>query len=139
MRYNLEPTDIPKVCDGCGERFSVRHALKCKNGGLVIHRHDEIRNELIHLLRIAFTNSAIYSEPRILSSLKEAKILRIQDAENENLDSNRDLCVQEQERGDILIRGFWSLGSECIVDVSVTDTDCDSYLKIDPETVLVQQ
>ena len=139
MRYNIDPQDIPKLCDGCGENFSVRHAMKCKNGGLIIHRHDEVRNELIQLLQIAFLNSVIYSEPRILSSLKESKALKAQVLEDELIGMDRDPSVQQKDRGDILVRGFWSLGSECILDVSVTDTDCHSYENMTPEKVILQK
>ena len=31
-----------KSCDGCGAEFSIEHALDCRFGGLVSHRHNEI-------------------------------------------------------------------------------------------------
>jgi hypothetical protein len=36
--------DLPSSdYDGCGQKFSIRHSLECKNGGLVIVRHNDIR------------------------------------------------------------------------------------------------
>jgi hypothetical protein len=32
-------------------------------------------------------------------------------------------------RGDLLIRGFWERGTDCIIDVRVTDTDAKSNLE----------
>jgi hypothetical protein len=34
--------------------------------------------------------------------------------------------TQGVERGDVLIRGLWVLGTDCIIDVRVTDTDAKS-------------
>jgi len=33
---------LPSVCDGCGASFSIEHALDCRFGGLVSHRHNEV-------------------------------------------------------------------------------------------------
>ena len=49
MRYGLELQGLQKKCDGCGVNFSVEHGLKCKKGGLVIGRHDEVKDELAAL------------------------------------------------------------------------------------------
>jgi hypothetical protein len=49
LRYARCPPDLPIQCGGCQQKFSVRHALECKRGGLVISRHNEIRDELSDL------------------------------------------------------------------------------------------
>jgi hypothetical protein len=50
LRYAGGPLDLlPPFCDGCNQKFSVRHALECKKGGLVISRHNEIRDDLSDL------------------------------------------------------------------------------------------
>jgi hypothetical protein len=44
-----------------------------------------------------------------------------------------------EERGDLLIRGFWARGTDTIVDVQATDTDAKSYRSRDPHKVLAAQ
>jgi hypothetical protein len=57
--------DLQSHCDGCGVKFSVRHGLECKKGGLVISRHNEIRDELSDLASKAFIPWAVREEPKI--------------------------------------------------------------------------
>ena len=45
---------LPALCDGCSSQFSTGHALDCRKGGLVIQRHNEIRNALGDLASIAY-------------------------------------------------------------------------------------
>jgi hypothetical protein len=33
LRYVMSPLDLQSHCDGCGQKFNVRHALVCKKGG----------------------------------------------------------------------------------------------------------
>jgi hypothetical protein len=54
LRSTLSPRDLQSHCDGCGQKFSVRHAHACKKGRLVISRHNEIRDELSDLASKAF-------------------------------------------------------------------------------------
>jgi hypothetical protein len=44
---------------------AARHGLECKKRGLVISRHNEIRDELGDLASRAFTLSAVRDGPRI--------------------------------------------------------------------------
>jgi hypothetical protein len=53
------PPDLPSFCDGCNQKFSVRHALERKKGGLVIPRHNESRDELSDLASKALSPSAV--------------------------------------------------------------------------------
>jgi hypothetical protein len=68
LRYARQPGDLPSRCDGCNQKFSVAHAMQCKTGGLVIVRHDEIRDELCDIAMKAFTPSAVRDEPKIYPS-----------------------------------------------------------------------
>ena len=122
MRYGRTPKDLPTHCDGCGSKFTMQHALQCKKGGLVIYRHDEVKNELAHLIMTAMSDSAIRDEPLIISgrSAKSPKAENTKEANDQSLN---------EQRGDISARGFWSIGTECIVDVRVTDTDQASSIK----------
>ena len=37
---------IPPCCDGCGGPSSLDHFLICNKGGLIVQRHNEIRNAI---------------------------------------------------------------------------------------------
>ena len=68
LPYARSPDDLPASCDGCGSKFSVLHALECKNGGLVIGQHNEIQDELYYLATCAFKPSMVHDEPKINTS-----------------------------------------------------------------------
>jgi hypothetical protein len=120
LRYSRQISNLPKTCDGCGVKFSVRHALTCKAGGLIISRHNEIRNELIDLATKALTPTAVRVEPLIDPTSLQPD----------------DLAINDGKRGDLLIRGCWSNGTHCIIDVRITDTDADSNRRRDPLKIL---
>ena len=46
LHYHRPLFLMPASCDGCGEVFSLIHALDCHKGGLVTQRHSEIREDL---------------------------------------------------------------------------------------------
>ena len=49
LRYDWEVPDTPSVCV-CGDIFNVDHAMICKRGGLIIQRHNELRDLEAELL-----------------------------------------------------------------------------------------
>ena len=65
LRYDLEPPDLPKHCDGCNAKFSICHALDCKRGGLVTARHNELRDGVADPASRAFTLSHVRNDPLI--------------------------------------------------------------------------
>ena len=71
MRYGLQLQDLQKKCDGCGGRFSIEHALKCKQGGLVVGRHNEVRDECGALAVQAMSANRVRDEPKIVISHSE--------------------------------------------------------------------
>jgi hypothetical protein len=78
LRYNLEPLGMTEVCDGCGHRMSVEHALSCKVGGLVHIRHDDVAQELGYLCGLAYKKSRVTYKPLINHSTRgEATILML--------------------------------------------------------------
>ena len=44
IRYQRQPSCIPITCDGCSANFTLQRALDCKTGGLVIQRHNKVRD-----------------------------------------------------------------------------------------------
>ena len=136
LRYAQTPKDLPSQCDGCGQKFSVRHGLECKKGGLVISRHNEVRDELADLAAKAFVPSAVRDEPRIHTSRPSESTSATADT---NSPVSRNLQnSQNEDRGDLLIRGLWERGTDCILDIRVTDTDAKSNRSKNPMKVLAQ-
>ena len=67
--YGLKPLDLPTHCDGCQAKFSVSHILDCIKGGLVMARHNELRDRGSDLAGKAFTPSLVRDNPLIHSGL----------------------------------------------------------------------
>ena len=65
MRYGIGLEDLSSKCDGCGAKFSIGHALACKQGGLVVGRHDELKDELAELATLATSSNCVRDEPLI--------------------------------------------------------------------------
>jgi hypothetical protein len=53
--YGRNPTGLQPTCDGYYAMFSACHAFSCTRGGLVIIRHNEIRDELCDMASKLFT------------------------------------------------------------------------------------
>jgi hypothetical protein len=121
-------------CDGYGAKLSVLHGLACKKGGLVTSRHNEIRDELSNRASKAFIPSTVRDEPKIYFSRSVEK-KTAWDQPNPSVTRNHPK-TQSEDRGDLLIRGLWARGTDCIIDVRVTDTYANSNRSKDPAKVL---
>jgi hypothetical protein len=130
------PPDLPPFCDGCNQKCSVCHALECKKDGLVISRHNEIRRDkLSNLASKALSPSAVRDEPKIQTSCRSPEVKS--DEENKKNSVKRLFCNNRNEDcGDILIRGLWARGTDCIIDVRITDVDAKYNRSKDPAKVL---
>jgi hypothetical protein len=106
MRYRRPLLNMPSHCDGCGEAFSLTHALDCKKGGLVTLRHNEIRDAFGDMAGLVWRN--IRREPMV----REAN-----DAEG-----------IPALVADLGVRGAWHNQAEALFDIRVIDTDAQSYL-----------
>ena len=114
----------------------LRHALVCMRGGLVTSCHNEITAELVDLAKTALPGSAVSFEPLIHLCRSNGSPAANSSSSSSSSDS---ASSHSGERGDLLIRGLWSRGTDCILDVRVTDTDCKSYCRRDPMKVLASQ
>ncbi|GAX19514.1 hypothetical protein FisN_19Hu089 [Fistulifera solaris] len=123
IRAGLPIQALPQKCDGCNKPFSVEHAQTCKHGGLVILRHDDVKNEFMSLCAQAYGPKAVRNEPTIHTYSTD----------------NRNAQKEQVLRGDISTYGFWSDRKTTIFDVRVTDTDAPSHKNREPMNVLASQ
>ena len=136
LRYGRSLANLPSHCDGCGASFSLEHALSCKVGGLIIQRHDEINQELASLSTMALKNSSVRAEPLINPGSADKVNQSPPTQETPAPDTPPEPPEDNRDRGDLLVRNLWKQGSDCIIDVRVTNLDAPSYISRDPASVL---
>jgi hypothetical protein len=105
LRYRRPLLSVPSNCDGCGAPFTLSHALDCKRGGLIIVRHNEIRDAFGDLANIAWPN--VIREPVVRDSNDSEGISALV--------------------ADLGVRGVWQPQSVALFDIRVIDTDAQSY------------
>ena len=116
IRFGLHPLGLPCTCDGCQHKFSVDHALTCKQGGLMGLRHDDAKYEFSDMCAKALKPSSVSDEPLIHSG---------QDTGAKK--QNGITQPAPELRGDIAAHGFWRRGRTTIFDVRITHADAPSY------------
>ena len=104
---------IPPHCDGCGAPSSLDHFLICRKGGLIVQRHNEIRDAIGDLAVLLW--GQVKREPVVSEDGDDGTLV-----------------------ADLGVRGVWSSQSEALFDIHVTDTDAQSYLGHTPESILFQ-
>ena len=145
LRYNLKPLEMPDLCDGCGAKMTVEHALQCKVGGLVHCRHNDVTREFGSLCKQAFTPGAVEYEPFIYSSTQRTaeEVAAAAKAENttqqHNATKGSTPVTTKEERGDVMVSHFWKRQRQTVFDTRITDADCRSYRNKAPLAVLRQQ
>ena len=109
IRYNLLPVDCPSHC-ACGAAFGLDHAMICCLGGLLITRHNHVRDLVASLLR--HVNSDVATEPPPLLPLLGQDATRLS---SESPAAN----TSPDARLDVKARGFWTVQSDAFFDVRV--------------------
>ena len=113
------------------------HALACKDGGLVVGKHDGIKDELAELATLATSSNRVRDEPlvKIGRNTEGTDVLT-----HASFDCSKPNPPTEKEkdllRGDVLIHGLYDRNTSCIIDVQVTDTDQPFYLSTTPQKAL---
>ena len=121
-RYARIPSNQLTSCDGCRESktFDVNYALDCKKNGMIIARHDEIRDEIRCLLAHVFNAFRITCEPMI-----NPAPMRGNDTETHVPSASSSYDYLNADRRNLLIRGFWEGLTDTFIDVRVTTLDSD--------------
>ena len=102
IRYNILLKRLPILCV-CGDSFNLQHALSCPKGGLVITRHNELRNLTAEILVEVCKNVVI--EP-LLTPLTGEELPKSSNTSN-------------QARADVSARGLWINGQTTFCEVRV--------------------
>ena len=110
IRYLRDPPCLPPRCDGCGATLSLQHALDCKKGGLIIQRHNEIRDCIGNM-------AATGVEP----------VVREADARTRDDELRLDLGIRGARQPQV---------KRALFDIKVIDTDAPSHRNRSPESVL---
>ena len=118
LRYDWEIADLPAMCT-CGDLFTVDHAMVCRHGGLIIQRHNEIRDLEAEMLRMVCTD--VETEPVL------------QEITGEEL--NRGANKAPDARLDVHARGFWDRQQSAFFDVRVCHPNADSYRELSPKQI----
>ena len=113
LRYDWPIPDSPSVCVW-SRSFTVDHAMICQRGGLIIQRHNEIRDLEAELLDMVCYDVAI--EPTL------------QPLAGEEL--NRKANTATDARHDVHSRGFWERQRAAFFDIRVCHPNADSYKEI---------
>ena len=106
-------------------------------GGLITRRHDEISATLGQLCVQALGKSTVYAEPRI-NYIRQPKTDDSPSDSTTNSNTPPQPTLPSDERGDLLVKNVWSPGTDCIIDVRMTDTDSASSLDDTPEEALAK-
>ena len=110
LRYGWPVCGVPQSC-ACGQPFSVSHALICRCGGYIGHRHDQLRDLTADLLQEVCPNVTV--EPLL------------QPLHGEQL--GRSANTQDSARLDIRATGFWTSAQDAFFDVRVFYPFASSY------------
>ena len=109
LRYDWPIPDSPSVCV-CGCSFTVDHAIICQRGGLIIQRHNEIRDLVCYDVAIEPTLQPLSGE-----------------------DLNRGANKAPDARLDVHCRGFWERQRAAFFDIRVCHPNADSYKELSPK------
>ena len=101
IRYNIPLDRIPTTCV-CGHSFDIQHAFSCPKGGLMINRHNEIRDVTVEILKEICTNVGI--EPALIPLTGEQ--LKYKTSNKADL-----------ARYDVSVKSFWIKGQITYCDV----------------------
>ena len=155
QRYGLGLVDLPRCCDGYGTKFTTKHTVACKKGGLVVSRHNEIKAETGGIAIQALGSNRVRDEPKVITCRDTPNAQMPVSAQahppsragpdpsispkpsattTPSLDHGRFF-----DRGNFPIAGLCEKQTSCVVDMRVINTYQLSYRSSTPAQALPSQ
>ena len=118
MRLNCLPRNCPVICPAqrCMEPFNLKHIDSCSYGGVIIRRHEYIKNIISKYAEKSFGTACVSVEPS-LGELNEEEIQLV----SGNITKNA--------RADIVIMDYDGTQTSSYFDVSVISAVCDTHIE----------
>jgi hypothetical protein len=110
VRYGKTPAHLPAKCDGCGACNNLHHALTCAKGGLLVARHNDVRDVYAELAIKALGKGRVRVEPPIFPP------------------GPAEPGDAADSRGDLALDGLWAPRVKAILDVTISHTEAPSHL-----------
>ena len=141
LRFGQTPHQLPATCDGCHAPFSVLHGLECPNGGLIIRRHNTVRDTLGSIAAENYGSSAVRSEPQLSTTSAPTlapghPMLTTPHPIADPHTPPPPPVLEENLKGDLSIEGFIESCTTSIIDVSIVSLDSKSYRDKKPLSAL---
>ena len=145
IRLGLHPQGLIQTCDGCGWKLAAYHDFKCKKGGLVTIRHNNVADECDALCVAALTPSEVahktlinYGGQQAVTGDAAAETRKHGEEEREKRQGDdKDLTAQEkEERGEKGVHRLWRHGMACIFEMRITDSDAARNRGVTTDKVL---
>ena len=97
------------------QNVSVRHALGCGNGGLVVARYNEICDNIINFYRQAFSPNCVYGKPLIylVCSRSEEEV--------------RHGGSVPEKWGGMSIQFLWEIRAEVVINVRFGNSNAETW------------
>ena len=103
IRYDIPLERLPTTCV-CGMSFDIQHAFSCPKGGLVINRHNELRDTTAEILKEV--SPVVVIEPSLTPLTGEQLDYK---------SSNK----ADHARADVSVKDFWIKGQVAFSDIRV--------------------
>ena len=106
LYYEIDPLDLPKICDSCGAQFSISNTLGYKKVGIVATNHIYLCDGVSKLTRKSFTPLYVHEDPLIHTG----HVMRVVKANwASNLQPNNPLLFSEDSKHkvDLLLWNLW--------------------------------
>ena len=106
--------------------FSVTQSLDCKKGGLVIARHNELRDGVADLACKYLISNHMRGNTLITPG-RTMSIGKAMQAGNSVTNKQPGTAVESEQKGGLISKDLWEKVTDCVLNILVVNTDTKSY------------